>query len=115
MRIPGKKSTLAAAIVAISLLGNGVVLADGGRYHDNRQDYGHHGNYGHQKQYQKQRHHKGYRYGGHHDRGYHDKGHYGRHVTNYYEYGDDDDDNENLLIGLAIGGLLGYAINHPDY
>ena len=35
---------------------------------------------------------------------------YSRHVTNYYKYEDDDDDDK-LLIGLAIGGLIGYAIN----
>ena len=113
MHTPGKKSVLAAAIMAVSLLGNGVVLADSGRYHNDRQDYGHHRDYGHQKHYKKQ-HRKEFRYGGHHDRGYYSGGHHGRQVTNYYEY-DDDDDDEKLLIGLAIGGLIGYAINHAGY
>jgi hypothetical protein len=110
MRIPTKKSALAAIVMAASLPGSGVVLADWDRYHDNRHYYGH------QKPYQ-QWHHKGYRYGGHDDRNYYGNGHYGRHVTNYYEYDDDDDDDgdEKLLIGIAIGGLLGYAINHADY
>ncbi|MGD8619383.1 MAG: hypothetical protein PVH54_09390 [Gammaproteobacteria bacterium] len=108
MRIPVKKSALAAAVMAVALLGNGVVLADGGRYHYNRQDYGH------QKQY-KQRHHKANRYAGYHDRDYYYQGHHGRHVTNYYEYDDDDDGDEKLLIGIAIGGLLGYVINHAGY
>jgi len=114
MHIPGKKSALAAAVMAVSLLGNGVVLADGGRYHDNRQGYGHHGDYAQQKHYKK-RHHRESRYGGYHDRGYYYKGNRGRHVTNYYEYGDDDDGDEKLLIGLAIGGLIGYAINNAGY
>ena len=107
MRTPVKKSALAAAVMAVALLGNGVVLADGGRYHNNRQDYGH------QKQY-KQRHHKANRYAGYHSRDYY-QGHHGRHVTNYYKYDDDDDGDEKLLIGIAIGGLLGYAINHAGY
>jgi len=113
MRIPGKKSALAAAVMAVSLLGNGVVLADGGRYQDNRQGYGHQVDYGHLK-YCKKRHYRESRYGGYHDRDYTYKGNRGRHVTNYYEY-DDDDGAEKLLIGLAIGGLIGYAINHADY
>jgi len=107
MRTTIKKSTLAAAVMAVSLLGNGAVLADGGRYYHDRQNYGHH-------QHDKKRQYKALRYGGHHQRGYHDKRHHGRHVTNYYEY-DDDNDAEKLLIGLAIGGLIGYAINRADY
>ena len=102
MRKPAKKSVLAAAIMAVSLLGSGVALADGGRYHADHRDYVH-----------QKRHYKDYRYGIHHDRGYYYRGHHGSYVTNYYEYDDDDDDK--LLIGLAIGGLLGYAINHADY
>ena len=107
MRTATKKSALAAAVMAVSLLGNAAVLADGGRYHHDRQDYGHH-------QHDKKRQHQDSRYGGHHQRGYHDRHHHGRHVTNYYEY-DDDNDAEKLLIGLAIGGLIGYAINHAEY
>jgi ABC-type nickel/cobalt efflux system permease component RcnA len=105
MRLPITKSVLTATVMAVSLLGNGVAQADGGRYHGDSHDHGH------QNQYRK-RHHREHRYGGHHDRSYY-KGHYGRHVTNYYEYDDDDDDDdEKLLIGIALGGLLGYAINH---
>jgi len=114
MRIPVKKSALAAAVMAVSLLGNGVVLADGGRYHADRQGHGYHGNYGQQMQHRKWQH-KESRYGGYHDRGYYFKGNRGRHVTNYYEYSDDDDGDEKLLIGLAIGGLIGYAINNAGY
>ena len=106
MRKPITKSVLMAAAMAVSLLGNGSVLADGGRYHGGSHDYGH------QKHY-KQQHYRQHRYGGHHDRGYY-KGHHGKHVTNYYEY-DDDDGDEKLLFGLAIGGLIGYAINHAGY
>jgi hypothetical protein len=112
MRKPTIKSAFIAAAMAVSLLGSGVVLADAGRYRDDRHDSGHLRDYGHQKQY-KQRHHKQYRYGGNHDRGYYHRGHHGSHVTNYYEY--DDNDSDELLIGLAIGGLLGYAINHAGY
>ncbi len=108
MHNPTTKSALLAAAMAVSMLGSGVVLADSGRYHENRYDSGHHRDYGHEKRY-----HKYYRHGGHHDRGYYGRGHGARHVTNYYEY--DDDDNDDLLIGLAIGGLLGYAINHADH
>jgi len=113
MRIPVKKSALAAAVMAVSLLGNSAVLADGGRYHADRQGYGHHGDYGQQKHYKK-RYHRESRYSGYHDRSHYYKGHPGRHVTNYYEY-DDDDDDDKLLIGLAIGGLIGYAINQAGY
>jgi hypothetical protein len=113
MRIPTTKSLLSAAIMAVTLLGNGVVLADAGRYHGDRQNASHHRNYGHEKRYQ-QRYPRTHRYSGHADRGYYHKGHYGRHVTNYYEY-DDDDDDEKLLIGIALGGLLGYAITQADH
>lgn len=107
------KSVFTATILAVSLLGTGVVLADGGRYHNDRQGHGHQRDYGHVKHF-RQHHKKRSRYGGHHDRVYYYKGYPGRQVTNYYEY-DDDNDDEKLLIGLALGGLIGYAINHAGY
>jgi hypothetical protein len=57
---------------------------------------------GHKKQHTK-RHYKNYnKYYGHRNYGY---GGYG---GRYY---DDDDDDEKLLIGLVVGGILGYALN----
>lgn len=82
-----------AALLVLSLAGSGSVWADGGRH------YGRHGNGHHGKHQEYQRHHY--------------KGHQGRHITNYYRY-EDDHDNEKLLIGLVMGGLIGYAINNAQ-
>lgn len=93
--------SLLAAAVALALAAPGAAMADrrgGDRY------YGH-----------GDRHHHDYRHGyrkHHHDRHQHYRGHRGRH--NYYYYRDDDDDD--LLLGLVVGGLLGYAIpRYPSY
>jgi hypothetical protein len=102
MRKPATKSALAAAIMADSLPGSDVALADGRRYHADHRDYGH-----------LRWHYRESRYGGHHDRGYYFRDHHGSHVTNFYEY--DDDDTDKLLIGPAPGSLPGYAINHAVY
>ena len=83
-----------AALLVLSLAGSGSAWADGGRHHG-RQGHGHYG-----KHHEYKRHH----YKGHHD----------RHVTNYYRY-EEDDDNEKLLIGLVMGGLIGYAINNARH
>ena len=93
--------------MATSLLGNAAVLADGGRHYQDRQDYGHYRDHGH-RGHGWDRHHK--RHPGYRGKIHHHGPRHARHVTNYYRYEDDSDDDK-LLIGLAIGGLIGYAIN----
>ena len=80
---------LLSAVLALALVVPG--MASAGKYgHGNhRHAYKHHGHgkhYGH--------------YGG---RAYHNK-----HITHHYKH---DYGNEKLLIGLVVGGILGYAIN----
>jgi hypothetical protein len=85
------RSVLAAAMV-LALALPGIASAD--RRGDGRHGYG-------------DRH--GYNYGHHRfDRGHHYGGYPGRYYPRYYGYYDHDDD---LLLGLVAGGLLGYAIN----
>ncbi len=52
----------------------------------------------------------------------HDKRHYGGHYGHKYGHGGygagyyrDDDDDEKLLIGLVVGGILGYALNEGSH
>jgi hypothetical protein len=91
--------SLLATVVALSLAVPGVASADrrgGDRYYDHGGRYGHHDGY--------RNHHR--------DRHHYYRGHRDRYVTRYYRHDDDDD----LLLGLAIGGLLGYAIpRYPSY
>jgi hypothetical protein len=109
--------SLLAAVVACSLALPGAVMADK-RGHD--RDGGH----GSQRHYsQGHNRHNGGRYYGHngghyyrHYDGHHYRGHKG-YSGNTYKYYYDDDDDEDLLIGLAVGGVLGYALNsaqHPQ-
>jgi len=107
MRMRTKKSALIAAVMAASLLSAAAVQADGARHYQQRQDYSHYRDYGHQG-HDRDRHQK--RQYGYRDVDRYHAPRYSRHVTNYYQYEDDDDDDK-LLIGLAIGGLIGYAIN----
>ncbi|HYQ73201.1 MAG TPA: hypothetical protein VET88_14890 [Gammaproteobacteria bacterium] len=113
MRMATTKSALIAAVMAATLLGNGAVLADGNRYHPDRQGYSHPRDAGH-RNHDKKPYLKKSRYGGRHDHGNHHRGRHDWHVTNYYKY-DDDSNAEKLLIGLAIGGLIGYAISNAEY
>ena len=77
------KTPLIAAVAAVVLGLSGVVQAGGGgRHHDD------HGYYGKHSQY-------------HYNRHYEPRRHYKRHRNN---------DNDELLIGLLFGGLVGYAI-----
>jgi len=98
---------LLAAVVALSLALPGLASADHyghGRYKHNYKH--HHGQKKHHRYGHRGHHGKHYRHGG---RGYRDK-----HITHYYK---DDDSDEKLLIGLVVGGILGYAINsarHSD-
>jgi hypothetical protein len=89
-----KPQSILAAVVALSLALPGAAMADR-RGHDGYQK-GHSSGYGH----------KGYK---HH---YRDRHHYPKHrrgyTTKHHYYHDDGDD---LLIGLVVGGILGYALN----
>lgn len=96
--------SLLAAVITASLALPGAAMADkrghGDRGHGDR-------NYGHQSD----RHHS---YG--HDRHYyrgHRGGHHGGNYSSYYYQ--DDDDEEKLLIGLVVGGVLGYALNGAQH
>jgi hypothetical protein len=90
--------SLLAAALALTLAVPGAAMADrrgGGQYygHGDR----HHDRHGYRHHY-RDRHH--YYYPGHRNRYY------------YYRDGHDDD----LLLGLVVGGLLGYAIpRYPAY
>ena len=62
------------------------------------------GKYGHGHYKHGYKHHgHGKHYGHHGGRAYRNK-----HITHYYKH---DNSNEKLLIGLVVGGILGYAIN----
>ncbi|MGB5472052.1 MAG: hypothetical protein WBQ78_01075 [Gammaproteobacteria bacterium] len=104
--------SLLATVVALSLAMPGMASADrrGDGYRDHGDRHGYRHNQGYKKQYQG-RHHD--RRGYYRDRHPNYRGYRDRHVTRYYSY---DDDNDDLLLGLAIGGLLGYAIpRYPNY
>ena len=111
---------------------------DGNRHRQNRQqhresrrhkrDHKEHKRLG-KRHYKEDRHHakRHYKkhkrhYGKHHD-GYYNRHHghrkYGHGYGGSYGYGsnyyyDDDDDHEKLLIGLVVGGILGYALNESQ-
>jgi len=88
--------SLLAALLTVSLAAPGAAMADR-RGHGDRDRVEHH--QGH------------YRERGHgHDRyGY--RGYGDRHVTRVYR----DRDDGRLLLGLVVGGLLGYAINNAQH
>jgi hypothetical protein len=92
--------SLLAALVALSLAVPGLASADrrgGDRYYDHGDRHGY--KHGYRKHYRDW----------HHGRRYYP----GRHGTRYYRYYDDDDD---LYLGLVLGGLLGYALpRYPAY
>lgn len=97
-----KLRCLLAAVIAFSLVLPGLASAEkyGHRHykHGYKHNYGH--NYGHKKHHR----HGNRHYGGH--------GYYNKHVTHYYKH---DNSNEKLLIGLVVGGILGYAINNAQH
>ena len=117
LRIP----SLLAAVLAVSLAGPGAALA-GDKHRDyDRHDYGSHqdrqhdrkhyysrDHHGDRHHYKQRRHAKAHKYDRHHYK-HHNKHRYNRHN---YAYRYDDDDDEKLLIGLVLGGLIGYAINN---
>ena len=106
MKTHPKIRSIVVAMVILSFAGSGSALAGG--KHD-RHGYGHSGHhdkhysyYNHGKNKHKRRYYKGNRHY------YYNRG-YGR---NYYRY--DDNSDEKLLIGLLVGGLVGYAISNTQ-
>jgi hypothetical protein len=93
------KSLITAAVATVLIAGSGMALAER-RDHDRGHDRGH----------------QGYSYdqhsGRHYDRGRHGNRHYYKHRGHYTYYGGGD---ERLLIGLIVGGLIGYAINDAQH
>ena len=117
--------SLLAAVLAIFLAGSGVAVADDGRRYHDRHDYGSHQDRQHSRyssgDHHGDRHHhkRRHAYADKHDRRHykHDRRHYKQHKKHYYNRHNyahryDDDDDEKLLIGLVLGGLIGYAINN---
>lgn len=86
--------SLLAAVITASLAVPGAAMADK-RGHGAR-DYGY-----------KSGRHQSYKYDRHHYRG-----NAGRHYSYGQSHHDDDDD---LLIGLVVGGVLGYALNSAQH
>ncbi|MEZ5541736.1 MAG: hypothetical protein R3F42_06810 [Pseudomonadota bacterium] len=84
--------SLLAAAIALSLAVPGAASAD--RRGEGYRDRG--DRHDHRYQYRDR----------HYDR------HEDRHITRYYH---DDDDGEKLLLGLVVGGILGYAINNAQH
>lgn len=105
MNVTTITSACLAAIIGFTLATPATVLA-GDRHHE-RHGYSQHDgrHYKHQ-----QRHYKRHRK--QHNRNGHGYGHRG-HGNNYYRH--DDDSDEKLLIGLVVGGILGYAINNANH
>jgi len=115
-------TTMIAAVLGFSLGMPAVSLAgdDGRKY---RHGYAHHDDRGYRHHKRDYRHHKRewrehrrnhYK----HHRKHHSKHHYKHHRKHHYSrrhynnhYYKDDDDHEKLLIGLVVGGLIGYALN----
>lgn len=92
-----KPQSILAAVVALSLALPGAAMAER-RGHDNHHrghDSGH--SYKHYK----------YQHGNRH----HYRRHHGGYASRYYRY---DDGGEKLLIGLVLGGVLGYALNNAQ-
>ncbi|HUT41890.1 MAG TPA: hypothetical protein VM011_11160 [Gammaproteobacteria bacterium] len=105
-----KHRSLLAAVVAFTLAVPGMASADrrgdGYRDHGDRHGYS---NHGYKKQYRGQHDdRRGYYRDGHRDY----RGHNDRHVTRYYRQ---DNDHDDLLLGLVVGGVLGYTINGAQY
>lgn len=94
-----KPQPILAAVVALSLVLPGVATAER-RGHDNHhRDYDSGHSYKHYKRHRGDRHHY--------------RGRRGKHAGRYYRY--DDNDSEKLLIGLVVGGVLGYALNNAHH
>jgi hypothetical protein len=117
MKIYRTVPSLLAAVLAISLSGSGAAVADDSHRYYDRHDYGSHQDRRAYANKQDRRHYK-------QDRRHYkqDRHHYKQQKKHYYNrhnyaYRYDDDNDEKLLIGLVLGGLIGYAINNaydPD-
>ena len=92
-----KLHSLLAAVIAFSLALPGLASAD-------RYDHGNKHGYKQDRGYNKH-----HRYG---NRQYVRRNYYNNHTTHYYRR---DNSNEKLLIGLVVGGILGYAINNAQH
>jgi hypothetical protein len=86
-----KLQSILAAVVALSLALPGAAMAD--RRGDDKSHKSHKSHYGNR----------------HHYRGYR-----GKYAPRNYYY-NDDDNGEDLLIGLVVGGILGYALNSSQH
>ncbi len=110
------KGLITAAVAAVLIAGSGMALAER-RDHDRGHDRGHQG-YSYDRHsgrhYDRGRH--GYSYkqhsGRHYARGHHGNRHYYKYRGHNTYYGGGD---ERLLIGLIVGGLIGYAINDAQH
>lgn len=103
-------STVAAAILAVTLGMSGPALA--GERHHGGHGHGYSGGHG----YKHHRGHGGYGRGHGYSRHHGHRGH-GHRYRPYYGYGGHsyryyDDDYDDLLLGLILGGFTGYALNH---
>jgi len=100
-------SAAIAAVMVFAVAAPATVLAGdrnhGGGHHSSHNS-GHHG--GHQR-----RHQGGHQYK-HRNRHHNQHRGYGGHATRYYRK---DKSHEKLLIGLVVGGILGYAINESTH
>jgi hypothetical protein len=106
--------TVVAAILAVTLGMSGPALAGGKHYGGHGYSGGHgykhhrgHGGYGRGHGYNR---HRGYR--GHRGYGHRYRPHYGYGGHTYRYYSDSDDD---LLLGLLLGGFTGYALSHGHH
>lgn len=132
MKMQTVSRTLIATMVAISLAGSGSAWADRenkhrsyshsqGGQHDKHAYGKRHGSRIEKRAYSRRhegRHDKHYAYNKHKRHHYRDSyksKHYGKHHRkhrgNKYYYYEDDDNHDDVLIGLLVGGLIGYALN----
>jgi hypothetical protein len=95
MKTPNKSASVLAAFLALSLAASGSAWAGSDRYSHPHKTYKH----------------ETHRYG-HHDRHGYKQRHYRDHGR--YQRNRHDDDDEKLLIGLIIGGVIGYAISQSQ-
>ncbi len=108
------KKTITSALIAVamglSLGAPSMAVAGDNHKYQQRHGYQDDNGYKHNRHYKQQkRHYKRHRK--HNDH----RQHYGRSYNNNNYYSRDDDDDEKLLIGLVVGGILGYAINNSQY
>jgi hypothetical protein len=101
-----KLQSILAAVVALSLALPGAAMAD------RRGDDGHHRDYRGGHSYKHPKSHKSHK--SHYGNRHHYRGYRGKYAPRNYYY-NDDDNGEDLLIGLVVGGILGYALNSSQH